>query len=132
MKTITTDQIILFNKHICFEYGNNHVILNKSLIESAVGSAFFEIKGVGYVHGDLPAIAAALCFKIIKNHAFGDGNKRTAAISSIVFLNLNGYELSYSADQNGTEFHRLIESIADNKSSEADMKQWFLNHTYPV
>ena len=80
MKTITTDQIILFNKHICFEYGNNHVILNKSLIESAVGSAFFEIKGVGYVHGDLPAIAAALCFKIIKNHAFGDGNKRTAAI----------------------------------------------------
>jgi death-on-curing protein len=130
MKMITADQVIIFNKRICSEYGNPHALLNRSLVESAIGSAFFEIEGIGYVHGGIPEIAAALCFKIIKNHAFGDGNKRTAAISSIVFLNLNGYELSYIQDLNGTEFHRLIESVADNKSSEVAMKQWFLSHTH--
>jgi death-on-curing protein len=129
MKMITADQVVTFNKRICSEYGNPHAILNRSLVESAIGSAFFEMEGIGYVHGDLPEIAAALCFKIIKNHAFGDGNKRTAAISSIVFLNLNGHELSYATDSTGTEFHRLIESVADNKSSEIDIKKWFLSHT---
>jgi death-on-curing protein len=132
MKMITADQVIIFNKRICSEYGNLQAPLNKSLVEPEIGSAFFEIEGIGYVHGDVPEIAAALCFKIIKNHTFGDGNKRTAAISCIVFLNLNRYELSYIQDANGTEFHRLIKSIADNKSSEADVKQWFLNRTHLI
>lgn len=129
MRVITADHIINFNKRICSEYGNEHVILNKSLVESAVGTAFLNMEGVGYVHGEIPEIAAALCFKVIKNHAFGDGNKRTAAISSIVFLDLNGWELSYSEDDSGTEFHRLIESVADNKATENDLKKWFVEHT---
>ncbi|MDB6096490.1 MAG: type toxin-antitoxin system death-on-curing family toxin [Francisellaceae bacterium] len=132
MRVITADQIINFNKRICSEYGNQHVILNKSLVESAVGTAFFDMKGVGYVHGEISEIAAALCFKIIKNHAFGDGNKRTAAISSIIFLNLNGWKLSYLQDDSGTELHRVIESVADNKTTEKDLKKWFVKHAYQL
>ncbi len=86
------------------------------------------MEGIGYVHGEIPEIAAALCFKIIKNHAFGDGNKRTAAISSITFLDLNGFELLYHEDGIGTEFHRIIESVAENKTTENDLKKWFLDH----
>ena len=129
MRVITAKHIINFNKLICSEYGIEHVILNKSLVESAVGAAFFDMEGVGYVHGEIPEIAAALCFKIIKNHAFGDGNKRTAAISSIAFLDLNGLKLSYSKDDIGTEFHRIIESVADNKTTASDLKKWFVEHT---
>ena len=129
MRVITAKHIIYFNKLICSEYGNEHVILNKSLVESAVGTAFFDMESVGYVHGEIPEIAAALCFKVIKNHAFGDGNKRTAAISSIAFLDLNGLKLSYSKDDIGTELHRIIESVADNKTNENDLKKWFVEHT---
>jgi len=129
MRVITAKHIINFNKLICSEYGIEHVILNKSLVESAVGAAFFDMEDVGYVHGEIPEIAAALCFKVIKNHAFGDGNKRTAAISSITFLDLNGLKLSYPKDDIGTEFHRIIESVADNKTTEIDLKKWFVEHT---
>lgn len=129
MRVITAEHIIDLNRRICSEYGNEYVILNKSLVESAVGAAFFDMEGVGYVHGETPEIAAALCFKVIKNHAFGDGNKRTAAISSVAFLDLNGLELSYHKDDIGTEFHRIIESVADNKTSENDLKKWFMDHT---
>ncbi len=132
MKIITAEQIINFNKRICSEYGNEHVILNKSLVESAVGTAFLEMEGIGYVHGEIQEIAAALCFKIIKNHAFGDGNKRTAALSSVVFLNLNGWELSYAEDDpgTGTEFHKLIECVAESKATEKDLKKWFIKQTF--
>ena len=38
-------------------------------------------------------LAAALSFKLIKNHAFANGNKRTALFAANAFLRLNGYKL---------------------------------------
>ena len=35
-------------------------------------------------------------------HPFRDGNKRTAAISSIIFLDLNGYEFFYTETDSST------------------------------
>ena len=128
MRVLQAKHVIEFNKQVCAEYGIDHVVLNLSLAESAVGAAFFEMEGVGYVHGEIPEIAAALCFKIIKNHAFGDGNKRTAALASLAFLDLNNWSLSYLDDGDGTEFHRIVESVADNRTSENDLKSWFLTH----
>ena len=43
---------------------------------------------------DVPTLAAAYAFAIAKNHAFIDGNKRTAAVVCETFLVLNGYELT--------------------------------------
>lgn len=85
MRLVTSEQIILFNQWVCHAYGNPHVVLNKSLVESAIGSVCLRLEGMGYVHGNLQEIAAALCFKLIKNHPFVDGNKRTAAISSLLY-----------------------------------------------
>jgi len=42
---------------------------------------------------DLAALAAAYGFGIARNHAFVDGNKRTALASMIVSLGLNGMDL---------------------------------------
>ena len=44
----------------------------------------------------LQAKAAQLGFGIAANHAFQDGNKRTGAHVMLVFLALNGIELSYT------------------------------------
>lgn len=38
-------------------------------------------------------LAANLSAKIMKNHAFPDGNKRTALVAADMFLKINGYEL---------------------------------------
>lgn len=38
-------------------------------------------------------LAANLSSKIMKNHAYLDGNKRTALVAANVFLQINGYEL---------------------------------------
>ena len=44
--------------------------------------------------GDIAACAAAYGFGITKNHAFSDGNKRTALVAMAVFLQRNGLTLS--------------------------------------
>lgn len=38
-------------------------------------------------------LAASLSEKIMKNHAYQDGNKRTALVAADMFLKINGYEL---------------------------------------
>jgi death on curing protein len=41
----------------------------------------------------LPRLAAEYGFGLARNHAFLDGNKRTAFVAMNVFLILNGYEI---------------------------------------
>jgi len=43
----------------------------------------------------LPAKAAALVHSIAKNHALVDGNKRLATTALIVFLGVNGFDLTF-------------------------------------
>ncbi|MBL6935766.1 MAG: type II toxin-antitoxin system death-on-curing family toxin [Alphaproteobacteria bacterium] len=40
---------------------------------------------------DMFALAAAYCFALARGHVFHDGNKRTAYITAVVFLELNGF-----------------------------------------
>ena len=39
----------------------------------------------------LADLAAAYAFGVVKAHAFVDGNKRTALVTALTFLRLNGY-----------------------------------------
>ena len=47
-----------------------------------------------YLHETIPAMAAAYTFHICQNRPYIDGNKRVALASSLVFLDINGYEFN--------------------------------------
>ena len=46
-----------------------------------------------YGNPDVAALAAAYGYGIARNHAFIDGNKRTALVAAELFLQLNGWQL---------------------------------------
>ena len=46
-----------------------------------------------YGDPDAAALAAAYCYGISRNHAFIDGNKRTALLAAELLLQLNGWRL---------------------------------------
>jgi death-on-curing family protein len=48
---------------------------------------------------NLCASAARVFYKIIQNHYFFDGNKRSAVINTYLFFLLNGYRFNIPADQ---------------------------------
>ena len=62
------------------------------LLSSAVASPQASFGGE-FMFEDLFEMAAALLWHIARNHAFVDGNKRTATASALVFLALNGVEI---------------------------------------
>jgi death-on-curing family protein len=53
-------------------------------------------------------LAANLSEKIMKNHAYQDGNKRTALIAANMFLQINGYKLQKVPFQEHDEANRPI------------------------
>ena len=70
-------------------YGGLQGIREDALLHSAVAAPQATFGGQS-VYGDLVEVAAAYLFFIASNHAFLDGNKRTAMMSAIVFLRING------------------------------------------
>ena len=50
-------------------------------------------------YGTLELKAAAMFTSIARNHALVDGNKRTAWVLTVAFLNINGFDLTMTQDQ---------------------------------
>ncbi len=77
---------------------------------------------------NVPELAAAYAFAIAKNHAFIDGNKRTAAVVCELFLNLNGYEMLATNEQLIPQFLGLAAGDVD----EDAFTVWLKKHVRPL
>lgn len=69
---------------------------------------------------DLATLAAAYAFGIAKNHPFGDGNKRTAAVVCESFIEFNGHVL----DATDLELFPMFLGLADGTVSESEPADW--------
>jgi death-on-curing protein len=72
-------------------------------------------------------MAAAYLFHLCRNHAFFDGNKRTALASASVFLLANGSRLAASQAQKLA----LVMSVAAGEVGKADVLKFFRRHVRP-
>jgi death-on-curing protein len=68
-------------------FGGGEGVRDHHLIESALGAA---MNTCYYGNGDLFDIAASYAYHLAQAQAFLDGNKRTAVVTALVFLEING------------------------------------------
>jgi death on curing protein len=72
------------------EHGGGAGLRDGNLLESALAKPE---NPAAYGDPDAAALAAAYGYGISRNHAFIDGNKRTALVAAELFLQLNGWRL---------------------------------------
>jgi death on curing protein len=104
-------------------YGGKPGIRDLGLLKSAVATPAVSFDG-NYLHTDIHEMAAAYLFHIVGNHPFIDGNKRTGAVASIIFLMMNGVELV--ADEE--TFAKMVLSVAEGKIDKAGITQFLRNN----
>ncbi|MCG8508088.1 MAG: type II toxin-antitoxin system death-on-curing family toxin [Rhodospirillales bacterium] len=76
---------------------------------------------------DLFALAAAYCFALVRGHPFHDGNKRTAYVAPIVFLDLNGIDCAPAqADIVKTKLGAAAGSVTEDQLAD-----WFESNSAP-
>ena len=73
-----------------------------------------------YERVELPELAAAYAFGLIKNHAFVDGNKRIAFISMVAFLRMN--RIAFKPEQ--AQSTAIILAVAAGEVSEQSLARW--------
>jgi death-on-curing protein len=76
------------------------------------------------LYPDIVAKAAALCFFLVMNHPFVDGNKRTGHAAMETFLILNGFEIEASID----EQEKIIIDLASGKLNREEFTSWLNNN----
>ena len=76
-----------------------------------------------YVYGDAPDtldMAAAYTVGIVRNHPFVDGNKRTAFVVGVLFLELNGHRFT-AYEEDAT---KAVLGLAAGTIDEASFTRW--------
>lgn len=71
--------------------------------------------------------AAALCFSLVGNHPFVDGNKRVGHAATETFLVLNGAEIDAHLD----EQERVMLDLAAGRIDRGQLADWLRQHLNP-
>jgi death-on-curing protein len=98
--------------------------LNINALESAIFRQHTAAGGV-YKYTKIEDIGANLFYGIAMNHAFENGNKRTALVSLLIFLDKNKYILVNTTEDELYEFARKVanhELPVREKSVDAEVK----------
>lgn len=125
----TVEHVIKTNRFVCQENNQQSVLLDKGKIESALSTAFYP-GSEPFQNGGIAKIAGALCFYLTKAHSFLDGNKRTASLTAILFMNANGLDLLYpeNGDDEFSELARIINKVTASEISKEELIEWFEIH----
>src|SRR6202040_3234450 len=90
---ITVAEVLAMHTDQVERYGGSHRVRDQGLLEAALYRP-----QTGY-YADLIEEAAAVWESLAQNHAFIDGNKRTAFAATYTFLAINGVRLTVDAQE---------------------------------
>jgi death on curing protein len=119
MNYLTPEQVLFIHARLISETGGAHGVRELGLLLSAVArpQAVFDRQEL---YPDLFSKAAALLESLVGNHAFVDGNKRTAITSAGLFLRINGCHLT----ANNQELEAFTLQCAQRLASLDEMAAW--------
>jgi death-on-curing protein len=116
---LTVVEVLAMHADQIERYGGSHGIRDLGLLEAALYRP-----QTGYYAG-LIEEAAALWESLSQNHAFIDGNKRTAFAATYTFLAINGARLTVDAEETYVFVAALYQA---NQFSFNKLVPWLRSH----
>ncbi len=123
MKTLSKGQILLLHEQLIRETGGIQGVRDDGMLESALAAPFQSFAAYS-PYPTIPQKAARLCYGLVMDHPFLDGNKRIGAHAMLVFLALNGIEIDYLQ----SDLADVILELASGKKGYEDLLSWLLDH----
>ncbi|HOO25486.1 MAG TPA: type II toxin-antitoxin system death-on-curing family toxin [Clostridiales bacterium] len=124
MIRLTKQQVITLHKMLIEQSGGAEGIRNMDLLDSALEAPFISFDNFTN-YPTLQSKAARLCYGLIKNHPFVDGNKRIGILAMLSFLEANGIRLVCTNAELVDIGLRLAEGSADEK----DLLDFIIEHS---
>lgn len=124
MIKISVSQVIEINKTVISKTGGTFTILNEDLLEQSVNSIYQTFDG-NELYPNILDKASQICYSLCKNHCFEDGNKRTALVTMLVLLDINGYNIN---NLNHNSMYNLIYNVAEGSSNKNNITEWLYKY----
>lgn len=123
MRWLSVVEVLRLHERVIAVSGGCPGVRDLGALESALAQPWAAFGGAE-LYPDLMAKAAALCYSLVMNHPFVDGNKRTGHAAMEVVLLLNGREIA--ADVTAQE--RTIRALAAGELTRDDFVEWLRGH----
>ena len=106
-------------------FGGLAGLRDEGSLESAIARP---VNKANYGCEDIIELAAAYLFGLARNHAFLDGNKRTAIVACGVFLLRNGYEI----ETTNARLYEFVLAIAAGEIDEDGATRFLRDFCVPL
>jgi len=123
MKHVSIAQVLQLHSKIIQATGGEDGVRDVDLLESALYNALSTFDG-NELYPSIEEKCANICFCIVKNHPFIDGNKRMGLFIMLILLEYNNVFLKY--DKN--ELVNLGLGIADGSYNQGYINKWIEQH----
>lgn len=123
MRYLKLSEVLDLHRRLIEQTGGSTGLRDQGALEAALAQPRQTFGGQD-LYGSLEAKAAALCFFLIQNHPFVDGNKRVGHAAMETFLVLNGWEIAASVD----EQEAVILGVASSQLSLDRLTVWVAEH----
>lgn len=123
MIKLTKEQVISIHSSLIKASGGTDGVRDECLLESALESPFQTFDG----HDLYPSIiqkAARIGYSLVSNHPFIDGNKRIGIHIMLVFLAINGIDISCTQE----DLIKIGLSLADDTMTFEELSVWLSSH----
>jgi death-on-curing protein len=127
MRYLALAEVVDLHRRLLEATGGAAGIRDLGALESALAQLRMTLAGSD-VYPTLVEKAAALCFSLVRNHPFVDGNKRIGHAAMETFLVLNGTEI----DANLDEQERVMLDLAAGLVDRGQLADWLRQHIKPL
>jgi death on curing protein len=114
------DVVLFLHDQALREYGGMQGVKDEGLLQSALGRPVNKLAYAEPGTLDLFDLAASYAYGIASNHAFNDGNKRTAWSCCVLFLKVNGIQVAVGAAEIVDRMLLLVQGHLD----ETGFAEW--------
>lgn len=127
MRFLTLAELIDLHNRIIDQTGGAPGLRDMGRLESAVAQPRMSFGGRD-LYPTVIEKAAVLCFALIRNYPFVDGNKRSGHAAMEVFLVLNGHEINAKVD----EQESIILGVASGQVSRQELTDWLTDQVLKI
>lgn len=127
MRYLRLSEVLEIHRRVLAQSGGADGVRDLGAIQSALAQPQMTF-GSEELYPTVEAKASAICFSLVKNHPFIDGNKRVGHAAMETFLVLNGYELGADIDDAETVILRLASGLLTREA----LADWVSTHVKRV
>jgi death-on-curing protein len=127
MRYVTLGEVLDLHGRVIQQSGGADGVRDLGGIESAIAQPQMRFDGRD-LYPDIEAKSAALCFSLVMNHPFIDGNKRIGHAAMETFLILNGFELAADVD----DAEEVILTLAAGNLPREELVAWISSRIRPL